>query len=238
MEVNGKVILITGASQGIGRATSRHLATHGARLVLAARTSGPLHALAREIPGSVAVPTDVRKDEDVTALLGGTLDKFGRVDILINLAGQTMFAPVEKIEVEHYRDLLDLNVVGYLRTMQAVIPVMRGQGSGMIVNASSMVSTMHVPNLAGYASTKYAVNALTLTAREELRDAGIIVCLIRPRLVETAFGRNAAMPEPEALRDRTNTSAPPMDTPEFVAEKIVELIGSEAAELNLGQTGG
>jgi short-subunit dehydrogenase len=111
---------------------------------------------------------------------------------------------------------------------------MRRQGGGMIVNVSSMVSTMHIPRLAGYASTKYAVNALTLAARAELEQDGITVCLIRPRLVETDFGRNAAMPEPEFLRDRSNASAPPMDTPEFVAEKIAELIGSEVAELNLG----
>ena len=145
-----------------------------------------------------------------------------------------MWSSVEKIDLQHYRDLLDLNVVGYLRTMKAVIPVMRRQGGGMIVNVSSMTSTRVIPNLAGYASTKYAVNALTLTAREELRPEGIMVCLIRPRLVETDFGRNAAMPEPDTLRDRSNPSAPPMDTPEFVAEKIEELIRSEAAELNLG----
>jgi len=104
----------------------------------------------------------------------------------------------------------------------------------MIINVSSMVSTMHVPSLAGYASTKYAVNALTLTARAELEQDGIRVCLIRPRLVGSDFGRNAAMPEPDFLGDRGNPSAPPMDTPEFVAEKIAELIDSEAAELKLG----
>jgi short-subunit dehydrogenase len=233
VDIDGKVVVITGASQGIGRATSRHLATRGALLVLAARTASELDALAGELPGSLPVPTDVRKSADVAELVDATLDKHGRIDILINLAGQTMFAPVEKIDIEHYRDLLDLNVVGYLRTMQAVIPIMRRQGAGMIVNVSSMVSTMHVPRLGGYASTKYAVNALTLTAREELRQAGIVVCLLRPKLVETDFGRNAAMPEPDSLRDRSNASAPPMDTPEFVAEKIEELILSESAELNL-----
>jgi NADP-dependent 3-hydroxy acid dehydrogenase YdfG len=234
MEVAGQVIIITGASQGIGRATAKLLASHGARVVLAARSSDALAALAEEVPEALAVPTDVRKNEDVAALVDAAVSKFGRIDILINLAGQTMWAPVEAIDLGQYQDLFDLNVSGYLRTMQAVIPVMRKQGGGMIVNVSSMVTTRIVPNLAAYASTKYAVNALSLTAREELRADGIIVCLLRPRLVETEFGRNAAMPEPDALRDRSNPSAPPMDTPEFVAEKIEELIASEATELNLG----
>lgn len=234
MEINGKVIIVTGASQGIGRATSRHLASSGAHVVLAARSSDALQGLAQEIPGALAVPTDVRKDEDVAALIEAAVKQFGRVDVLVNLAGQAMWSPVEAIDIEHYRDLLDLNVVGYLRTMQAAIPVMRRQGGGVIINVSSMVSTMLIPSLSGYASTKYAVNALTLTARAELEKDGIVVCLIRPKLVESDFGRNAAMPEPDFLRDRSNASAPPMDTPEFVAERIAELIGSEAAEMNLG----
>jgi NAD(P)-dependent dehydrogenase (short-subunit alcohol dehydrogenase family) len=234
MDVHDKVVIVTGASQGIGRATAKRLAARGAWLVLAARTSSLVEALARELPGSLPVVTDVRKDDGVAGLFEKTLGRFGRVDILINLAGQAMWAPVEKIDLGDYRDLIDLNVMGYLRTMQAAIPVMRRQGGGMIVNVSSMTTARVIPNLAGYASTKYAVNALTLAAREELRPDGIVVCLMRPRLVETDFGRNAAMPEPDALRDRSNTSAPPMDTPEFVAEKIEELIRSEAAELNLG----
>lgn len=204
MEIEGKVVIVTGASQGIGRATSRRLSALGARLVLAARTASALEELARELPGALAVPTDVRKDEDVAALVDATVKRFGRVDILVNLAGQAMWAHVESIDLHHYKDLLDLNVAGYLRTMQAVIPIMRTQGGGMIINVSSMVSTMFVPNLAGYASTKYAVNALTLTARAELEQDGIRVCLIRPRLVESDFGRNAAMPEPDFLRDRDN----------------------------------
>ena len=233
MDIRDKVVIITGASLGIGRATSRLLASRGAKLVLAARTKSTLDALEAELPGAIAVPTDVREVEDVTILVEAALAKFGRIDILVNLAGQAMWAPVEQVDVEHYRNLLDLNVLGYLRTMQAVIPVMRRQGGGMIVNVSSMVSMAHRPNLAGYASTKAAVNTLTLTAREELRESNIIVCLIRPRLVETEFGNNAAMPEPAALRDRANPNAPPMDTPELVAETIAELIETEAAEMNL-----
>jgi NADP-dependent 3-hydroxy acid dehydrogenase YdfG len=234
VEIKNSVTIVTGASQGIGRATSQHLSSLGAHLVLAARSASALEELAEELPGALAVPTDVRQDDDVAALVEATLGRFGRVDILINLAGQAMWSPVESIDLRQYRDLLDLNVMGYLRMMQAVIPVMRGQRSGMIVNVSSMTSTRYIPNLAGYASTKYAVNALTLTARAELEADGITVSLIRPKLVETDFGRNAAMPEPDSLRDRTNPSAPPMDTPEFVAEKIAEIIGSEAAEVDLG----
>jgi NAD(P)-dependent dehydrogenase (short-subunit alcohol dehydrogenase family) len=110
---------------------------------------------------------------------------------------------------------------------------MRAQGGGLVVNVSSMVTRNHFPRLAGYASTKYAVNALTLAARQELAEDNIRVCLIRPKLVETDFGRNSLVAEPDAIRDRSNPHAPPMDTAEFVAEKIAELIVSEAAELDL-----
>jgi NADP-dependent 3-hydroxy acid dehydrogenase YdfG len=233
MEIKDKIVIVTGASGGIGAATSTYLAREGAKLVLAALSEKKLTELEREIPGSLIVPTDVRKSEDVKNLIEKTIEKYGRVDILINLAGQGMWAPVEKIDVEEYQKLFDLNVCGYLRAMQVVIPVMRAQRSGMIINVSSKLTTIHFPNEAGYASTKYAVNDLTLTARQELEKDGIVVSLIRPKLVQTDFGKHSVVPEPDALRDENNPNHPPMDMPETVALKIGELIRSGDAELDL-----
>ena len=111
MEIKDKVVIVTGASGGIGSAVSKYLAREGARLVLAALSEEKLTELEREIPGSLTVPTDVRKSEDVKNLVERAIEKHGRVDILINLAGQGMWAPVEKIDVEEYKKLFDLNVV-------------------------------------------------------------------------------------------------------------------------------
>ncbi len=234
MDIAGKIIVITGASQGIGKATAQHLANQGGRIVLASRSAEKLREIEAELPGTWSVPTDMREVRDVRNLVEKTVQQYGRIDILINNAGQGLWTTVEAMDIDDYRAVWELNVLGALQAMQAVIPVMRRQGGGMIVNVSSMVSRNYYPNLAGYASTKYALNALSLTARTELEKDGIIVSLIRPKLVATDFGKNSAKAEPDFLRERDNTSAPPIDTPEFVAEQIAELIRSEAAELDLG----
>ncbi len=233
MEIKEKIIVVTGASGGIGSAVARLLASEGAKVVLAARESDALEVLAKELPRSFAVPTDVRKDEDVRNLVEKTITQYGRIDALVNGAGQGMWTTVEKIDIEEYRALFDFNVCGYLRMMQAVIPEMRKQGGGNIVNISSMLTRSFYPNLAGYTSTKYAVNSLSLSARAELEKDHIIVSVLRPKLVETDFGKHAIHPEPDALRDRNNPSAPPMDTADFVAEKLVELLRSGDAEMDL-----
>lgn len=233
MEIREKVILITGATGGIGSAIARTLASEGTNVVLAARSLESLEDLANEIPRAFAVRADVRKDEDVRNLVRQAIDRFGRIDALVNCAGQGMWSMVEHIDVDEYRELFDLNVCGYLRMMKEVIPVMRSNGGGSIVNVSSMLAKSFYPNLSGYSSTKYAVDSLSLSARTELGKDRIIVSVIRPKLVETDFGKHAVHPEPDTLRDRNNPSAPPMDTPEFVAEKIVELLRSGDAEMNL-----
>jgi len=233
MEIKDKVAIVTGASEGIGEAVARRLAAKGAKVVLAARSADLLKKLESELPGSMAVPTDMRKPEEITALIKKTVDKFGRIDILINNAGQAQYGPVEKVEVEGYRSIVELNVFGPLRSMQAVIPQMREQGGGMILNVSSMVSKSYIPNLGSYASTKYALNALSLTARAELEKDGIVVCVFHPRMTATNFGKNAVgmrMHEDRAAAP-ARPGAMPIDTPQAVAEKLVGQIASEEAEV-------
>jgi short-subunit dehydrogenase len=166
------------------------------------------------------------------------MEKFGRIDILINNAGQGMYSPVEKIDIEKYKSMMELNVYGLLRAMQAVIPIMRKQGGGMILNISSRVSKNYFPNLAAYASTKYALNALSLTARTELEPDHIIVSVMHPKMTATAFGKNALGERPASYTSRppgTAAARPGMevDTPEQVAEKIADLIKSEAPEAEM-----
>ena len=228
MEIGDKVAIVTGASEGIGLATARYLAAQGAKVVLAARSAGKLHDLERELPGALAIPTDMRRPHDIQDLMDMTMERYGRIDILINNAGQGVYGTVETTEVEALEEIMELNVYAVLRAMQAVIPIMRKQGGGTIVNISSMVSKMYIPGLAFYASTKYALNAISLTARAELAADNIVVSVIYPKMTATNFGVHAI----GARQDERTTGqrTPNIDMPEDVAAKIGELIRSGEAE--------
>ena len=149
MEIKDKIAIVTGASGGIGLAVARLLAEKGAKVVLAARSADRLKQLESEIPGSFAVPTDMRKREDIRQLVQQTETKFGRIDILINNAGQGLLSPVASINLDDYREIMELNVYAVLEAMQAVIPIMRKQGGGAILNVSSLVSKNYFPKLGG-----------------------------------------------------------------------------------------
>lgn len=234
MDIKNKIVIITGASAGIGAATARTLSAKGATVVLAARSTDKLKKLEKELPGSVAMPTNMRHPDDIKKLITNTVKTFGRVDVLINNAGQGMYGPVESVDIDAYKDIMELNVYAPLRAMEAVIPVMRAQSSGMILNISSKVSKNYFPNLAAYASTKYALNALSLTARGELAKDGIIVNVMHPKMTATDFGKNARGEHPDF--GKPGVSARPgmeIDTAEQVAEKIATLIESEEAEAEM-----
>jgi len=234
MEIKDSVVIITGASQGIGLAAAKLLASKGAKVALAARSQDALEKLEKELPGSLAVPTDLRKEGAVARMIQKTIDHYGRIDILINNAGQGLYGPVASVDLNQYRDVLELNVVSVIAAMQAVIPHMRQQGGGMILNVSSRVSKNYFPNLGAYASTKYALNALSLTAREELRKDNIVVSILLPKMTATNFGKNAFRTEAfQNARPGDARPQPQVDTAEDVAQKIAELIQSEAPELDL-----
>jgi NAD(P)-dependent dehydrogenase (short-subunit alcohol dehydrogenase family) len=230
MEITGKIAIVTGASGGIGRATARYLAREGATVVLAARSRDKLAALAKELPGSLAVPTDMRNEKEVHDLVATAVKKFGRVDILVNNAGQGLRAPIESVDPDDYRAVIELNLFGPLRAMQAVIPVMRKQGGGTIINISSLTSKNHFPLIGAYASTKSALNTLSLTAREELAKDHILVSAFLPKMTATDFGANARGEKYNSAAGRPGMKA---DTPEAVAERIGELIRTEEPEMSM-----
>jgi short-subunit dehydrogenase len=227
MNIKDKIIIVTGASGGIGLALTKTLANKGAKVVLAARSANTLKKMEKEISNTYAVPTDMRQKEDVKKLIQKTKEKFGRIDILVNNAGQGMRSNVEQINMDDYRSILELNVIAPVETMEEVIPLMRAQGGGLILNVSSMVSKNYFPGLAAYASTKYALNAISLTAREELKKDNIIVSVFHPKMTATDFGKNSRGIPYSSVAGRPDMQA---DSPEAVAEEIVKLIESEEAE--------
>ena len=230
--IRDKVIILTGATQGIGLATARLLAAKGAKLVLVARSRQDLEALAGELPGSLAIPADMRDEISIKKMIAEAHAHFSKIDILINNAGQGLNASVETIDIESYRQIFELNVIGSLIAMQQVIPIMRQQGGGNIVNISSLVSKNYFPFMSAYASTKYALNCLSLTARNELAKDNIIVSLMHPGLTKTNFGKNAIIDEEtKKIMAGFFENLPQADSPEYVAERILHTIESGDAEV-------
>lgn len=185
--IAGKVTIVTGASSGIGEATAREFARAGAITVLAARRAERLERLAKEIRqmGGVAlpVPTDLTDPRQIANLVQETLDNFGRIDILANIAGYAHYDWFEELTTENLRKAYDVNVIGLGELIRQVLPTMKAQRSGYILNMSSYASKIAVPLLTVYASTKSAVESLTDGLRRELAPWGITVIRIHPSAV-------------------------------------------------------
>lgn len=233
MKIHHSVVIITGASSGIGKATAHLLHEKGARVVLASRSVQQLEELSATLPGSYVVPCDLTRADDITGLVQKAIAHFDRVDILVNNAGRGYVCPIEKIQVQHFHELFQLNVVGPLLAMQAVIPGMRRQGRGMIVTVSSGTSLMYPPGVGGYACLKGALNGLSHTARQELAGNGIAVSIVYPYITKTDFHTNliGADPARPFRPELQNPQLPPADPPEYIAGKIVEAITTEAPEV-------
>lgn len=158
---------------------------------------------------------------------------YGTIDVLVNNAGRGIYGAIENVEIENYKKTIDLNVIGPLEAMQQVIPIMRAAGHGMIVNISSMVSKAYYPFLGAYASTKYALNTISLTARAELEKDNIIVSVVHPGLTDTDFGKNALKSDAVAktMSSRNREGMPKPDSAEHVAKRILLAIETGNAEI-------
>ncbi|MDB5698258.1 MAG: putative oxidoreductase [Alphaproteobacteria bacterium] len=187
--IDGKVVVITGASSGLGEAAARLLAEKGAKLVLGARRKERIDALAQEIAasgGSVeAVATDVTDRADVQALVDKAVEAFGRVDVMINNAGVMLVSPVERLKVDDWDRMIDVNIKGVLYGIAAALPVMQRQKSGHMINVSSVAGHKVRPTSAIYSATKHAVRALSEGVRQELKGYNIRSTIISPGAVAT-----------------------------------------------------
>ena len=186
--IQGKVVAITGASSGIGEATALLLAERGAKVVLGARGSDRLKALAGRIAdagGEVShVPTDVRRRDDVSALIKLACERYGKLDVLVNNAGIAPIAPLDELRVQEWEDMIDINVKGVLYGIAAALPVIRKQGFGHFVNTASTAGLITYPTMSVYSGTKFAVRAISEGLRQEAGDK-LRVTIISPGFVQT-----------------------------------------------------
>jgi NAD(P)-dependent dehydrogenase (short-subunit alcohol dehydrogenase family) len=194
IDLAGKSVIVTGASSGIGASTARLLYAAGAYPVLAARRAGRLAALSEELGGALAVPTDVTDPGQVRDLASAALDRYGRIDGLVNNAGASLHGPLDQIDPAQFSRILQLNVVGLLTVAQAVLPAMRAQGFGRIVNVSSGTTRRVAVGVGAYASSKTAVNMLSEVMRAEWAGDGIAVSLLLPSITATEFGNGMFKP--------------------------------------------
>jgi len=186
-ELTDAVVIVTGASSGIGAATARLLHAAGAHPVLAARREDRLAELSAELGGALAVPTDMTERTALPRLAQATLDRFGRIDGLVNNAGVSLHQPLDGLDLDEFSRVLELNVVSVVAMTQAVLPAMRAQGSGRIVNISSGTTNRVLPGVGAYAASKSALNMLSAVARVELAPAGVSVSLVLPSITATEF---------------------------------------------------
>jgi len=187
-----RVAIITGASSGIGEATAETLAEDGLTVVLSARRADKLDALADRIESNggdaLTVPADVTDDDDLVSLVETVTDEFGRIDVLVNAAGFGLYGSVEETPIDEARNQFDVNMFGLARLTQIVIPVMREQHSGTIVNISSMGGKVWTPMGAWYHATKHALEGWSDCLRYELAPHGIDVVVVEPGAINTEWG--------------------------------------------------
>jgi NADP-dependent 3-hydroxy acid dehydrogenase YdfG len=199
LAIDGKVVIITGASSGIGESTAREFAQAGAITVLAARRTERLELLQKEIEEmggtALAVTTDLTILDQIANLVQTTLSTFGRIDVLANIAGWGLYDWFEELSSDELRRHYEVNVIGMAELTRQVIPTMKAQRSGFILNMSSYVSRISVPPLTVYASTKYAIEGLTDGLRRALLPWGITVIRIHPSSVSgTEFNQRVVRP--------------------------------------------
>jgi short-subunit dehydrogenase len=194
MQLAGKIVVVTGASMGIGEAIAKEFAAHGSQVVLAARDAARLEAARLRVTASgqaVAVPCDVTKREDLIRLLESTTASFGRVDVWVNNAGYGLMDSIAQMDLIECRRMFETNLFAVIQAMQLVAPVMKQQGGGAIINISSVAGYIAVPYMAAYGATKHALNAITKGARIELQQTGVRVMNVCPGYIATDFAANA-----------------------------------------------
>lgn len=226
MNLKGKVIIITGASSGIGAATAKLLASQGASLVIAARRKDRLDELKDSMPEACisTIKADVTNFEEVQAIVDYTVDKFGKVDVMYNNAGIMPVNPLIKGQRQEWQQILDVNVMGVLNGIAAVLPVMVKQKHGHIIATDSVAGHVVVPNLAVYNGSKFAVRAIMEGLRQEQRINGIKTSIVSPGAVHTELFNSINDPKNRQAEIETENSIG-LD-PEQIAKAVAYAINT------------
>ena len=222
MKLEGKVAVITGASMGIGEAIAKLFVKEGAKVVLCSRDLARTKAAEQRIGGganTLSVACDVSKRDQVDALVKAAVAKFGRIDIFVNNAGFGLNDAVADMDMAELRRMFDTNLFGAVECMQAVVPIMRKQGGGDIVNISSVSGHISTPYMSGYAATKHAMNAIGKAARMELLRHNINVLTVCPGYIATDFVKNMVKGKHS---ERVGSSVKYAVTPDVVADATLQ----------------
>jgi NAD(P)-dependent dehydrogenase (short-subunit alcohol dehydrogenase family) len=223
-QIEGSVVVITGASSGIGRATAHRFAQEGARLVLAARSREALETVRDECRArgadAEAVPTDVRDEAAVEALGAAALERFGRIDTWVNVAGVIAYGRFEQVPSDVFRAVLETNLMGQVHGARTALRAFRRHQSGVLINMGSLWARVTTPDVSAYITSKFALRGFTETLHEELRtEPDIHVCLLHPQAVDTPIFDRAANYSGRPVR-----AVPPVVRPERLAEVIAGLV--------------
>jgi len=197
--IEGKVVVITGASSGNGEATARHLSAQGATVVLGARRADRIKSLADELNGNggkaLAVPTDVTHYDQVKKLVDTAVQTYGRIDVMINNAGLMPHSPLERLKIDDWNRMIDVNLKGVLYGIAAALPYMKQQRFGHIINVSSVAGHKVRPGSAVYAATKTAVLVISEGLRQEVKPYNIRTTVISPGAIATELPDSITEPD-------------------------------------------
>jgi short-subunit dehydrogenase len=238
-------VLITGGSQGIGKATALLFAQNGYNVVITARQADRLEAVAQELREAgheaFAIPADMRDSEQVKRLVAQALAQYGTIDVLVNNAGVYISGPAESFSLEDWHQAIDLNLWGYIHTIHYLLPHFLERGKGTIVNVSSIGGKVPVPYLAPYCTSKFAVTALTESLQSELEPKGVFVAGIYPNLIksdlmERAIFRGKDQDDENARRQQLEQvlQVPVVEKPEDVAQAIWHAVKDKKKEILVG----
>jgi NADP-dependent 3-hydroxy acid dehydrogenase YdfG len=236
--LQGKVCVVTGASSGIGEATARRLAGAGAAVAVAARREDRLRELADEIGanGGKALPiqADITDEEEANAVIRRTKDELGRLDVLVNNAGVMLLGPVAGADTEDWRRMVNLNLLGLFYCTHAALPIMGEQGSGHVVNVSSVAGRTAQLGAAVYNATKWGVCAFSEALRQEVLHANVRVTIVEPGMVVTELGDHITNPMAKAAVDDMHKKTKSPLQAEDIAESIFYAV-SQPQHVNVNE---
>ncbi len=224
----GKIIVVTGASSGIGAASARAFAAEGGHVVVTARSAGPLERVAQEIVRAggkaVAIPTDVGDPQAAAALLERVARELGGIDVLVNNAGVNYRGPVEERKAEELAQIISVNLIAPILLCRAVLPHLRKRGRGAIVNVASLAGRVPLPGEATYSASKWGLRGFSFSLAEELAGTGISVSLVSPGPVDTGFIMSTIEDVPDLVFSQ------PMSTAEEMAALVVDAAADGESE--------